>query len=213
MERFALGVDPGKTGAAVLVRVRDGSPILTGESVSILNEASVEAVAWWYWRPSQSKAGGWLVDAWWGPLFAAGEGRRDRGNRWCMAAVGSAALADCRLAGARRFPIALEGLYNGKGAKLRGQRLVNLCEATGELMGALRGVAEGGIMRPTYSQWVSKVMPPAHGKPAKVAQRYIMANVHRVVAGLGEGWPDHVADAACMAYWAAVRSGQERRKG
>ena len=183
---IALGVDPGRTGAAVLVRLRESAPH--------------EAIAAWTWAPSKAKGGGYNL-------------RTESGERARVESlhdVGAAIAATARSLVPDGCPVALEGLYVAPKSRVPPAAILTLGEAAGEVVGPLRGTMRGSLMRPLYTQWVARVMPPAHGKPSRVAKAYILANTERVVSGLGAITNvEHCCDAACIAYWAAVKSWQE----
>jgi len=183
---IALGVDPGKHGAAVLVKLRESAPH--------------DAIAAWTWAPSKAKGGGYNL-------------RTESGERVRVASLheaGAIIAATTRSLVPSGCPIALEGLYVGRGSRTPPGDVLTLGEAAGEVVGQMRSIMRGSLMRPLYTQWVAKVMPPAHGKPSRVASSYILANTERVVSGLGAiGHVEHCCDAACIAYWAAIKFAQE----
>lgn len=168
----ALGVDPGKTGGACLL-ASDGRTVL----------------ATWHWRPSEWASVVWssLRDdpCWKGGLYG----------------VTMQVVADVRelLGPHPDLTVAVEGLFVPSG---RTHGVLELAEATGELIGPIRSFIQGEPLRPRAAVWRPAVLGLAPNTEAAKAEA---AAVRAVRAGLVAGLPEledgHVAEAACIARW------------
>lgn len=207
-----LGVDPGHEGAAVLLAA-DGRRALTALS----------------WRRLERK-GGAVYEV--SRLAVADDVLPS------LHAVGVAIVARARevlqyepapsSSDPRLYRLAVEGLFARPGLELHG--VVSLAEATGELLGALRGLALE-TLRPKASTWRPAVLGlPANGASvdAELAAWRALAVgrppllegldvwlarttiTHRSVRREHPAWP-HVVEAACIARWGWAQGALERR--
>lgn len=181
-----LGVDPGRTGGACL-----------------LGSDGRRALATWRWAPSGDGYELWAAYAVW-------QGADD-GARWLrsLAGVGEAIAAGARGQLVEDLALCCEGLFVPPG---RAHGVLELAEATGELLGPLRALSEAEPLRPRASTWRPAVLSIPPNTPADRAEAVA---VHAVRLGLVRGLPElvdrHVAEACCIARWgwvAAQRAGQ-----
>lgn len=207
-----LGVDPGHTGAAVLLAA-DGRRALL-------------ARAW----TRRERKGSDVYE-----IYRCTESERVVPS---LHAVGALIVTDAlraleyvptlHLDNPCAYRLAVEGLFARPGLELHG--VVSLAEATGELMGPLRGLALE-TLRPKASTWRPAVLGlPANGPSvdAELAAWRALACgrpplvegldvwlarttiTHRSVRREHPAWP-HVVEAACIARWGWTQGALERR--
>lgn len=175
MSDAMLGVDPGLTGGAVLVR---GS------------RAPVEVLGAWYWRPSVA---GWRVTDW-------------AGLEWQSPALHDVAVM---IAGAcdaltDGWRSCVEGLFVPRQRGPHG--VLALAEATGELLGPLRGLE--CVARPLASEWRPRVLGRCP-RGAAAAEAYAVRCAPKIGSSLGVLQArGHVAEALCIAYYGAIVAGR-----
>jgi hypothetical protein len=178
-----LGVDPGRSGAAAVVRVAAGQArVVAGAS----------------WRPSAAKGWDYLVDV-------VSRGGRvvthrapDQRKAWLFVQDHLGALLPTVVDG-----VAVEGLFTSPRA-LHG--VLTLAEHAGRWLGYLEGVGvrEGQVARPQARAWRSQLLGLPGNVKAKEAD-VVVAEWARTLPG-GEVWGGmpHAHDAVAMAVWCAV---------
>lgn len=119
------------------------------------------------------------------------------------------------------YRLVVEGLF-AWAKQLNG--LVELAEATGEVMGPLRNGAIGEVPRPKAATWRASVLPKRWGRSSEEAERAALLVCRTLYPSLGaflnatpdgDGrlvptWP-HVCEAACIARWGWAQGRLERR--
>lgn len=186
-----LAADPGLCGGAVLLDP-DGRTVLD----------------WWAWA--------WLD----------GQGGRFRVRASARVAQVAPSMHEVgeRLSCVGPCVVVVEGLFlanrNTKAAKGKRRSLLPLAELAGELVGPLRAVAEGPVLRPVaQTQWRPEVLGLGRDASAKDAEEYAVAWAQRHLdwsrttglrqARLTLAEEGAVCEAACMAVWGWRQSRRE----
>lgn len=178
-----LGGDPGHEGAATL---------LAGDGRHVLG--------WWLWRPHVAREDGQGTYGLWD--WQASE--------WTelpsLHAVASVIAMDAEDLGGHGIVVAMEGLFVPPYRPPAG--VLSLAEATGELLGPLRGLGEGTPLRPLASTWRPSVLGLPRNAASEVAERAAVVYAQRVLVGLEEAVNPHLAESACIARWGWVQGQQ-----
>lgn len=180
----ALGIDPGREG---------GSGLLDSDGRT--------ALATWSWSPSGE---GYLVWRW------RADAPRTSPSLWRarLCGVGALIAADVRevLGEAPELVLCAEGLFVHP---KRVHGVIELAEATGELLGPIRELTDAEPLRPRAAVWRPEILGIAPNTPADRAEAVA---VHAVRLGLVRGLPElvdgHVAEGLCMARWGWVQARQ-----
>lgn len=178
-----LGVDPGRTGAACLL-APDGRTVLQ----------------WWTWTHRVRKAGDVYVLRW----------SRDPGHDHTLPSLCAVAggIARRALPTGLHVSLVVEGLFVPQG---RVNGAMTLGECTGELIGPLREISLGPILRPTAGTWRPAVLGiRPNTRAAEAELRAVQAVRAGLVDGLEINGDGHLAEAACIARWGWV---QQQRGG
>lgn len=165
--RIVIGVDPGATGAAVILRCgTPGPPTL------------IAAV---YWQERTRKSGTVYEPTWWGPPWTAPVGLHMIGSAIAIEATEAAGLA------MPRMPIhaACERQFSGRFASAG----LGVAWLAGLVSGPLTDVATGPLGRPAPAEWRAVAAP----HPSQRRKRSVAGDVKPCPSALGAqlagGWP------------------------
>lgn len=170
-------IDPGKTGAAALVRW--ARPESATDAFDLL-----AAFAW------TETARGVVLRSW-------------LGEDTTLSALGL--IGPILAARGGPYTVCMEALFVPSLA--RAPSCLVLAEAAGEVIGGLRAYQRGETLRPHPSTWRGRMLGSASLTAKAAARRALEVAPLRVRAGLGAlAGNEHAADAALMACWGAVEA-------
>lgn len=176
----ALGIDPGKTGGAVLLD-QDGRSMLAA----------------WSWCPSgEGETAGYSLSSAVDDQYSVGDWRS------ALVRVGDQIASDVRrtLGEAPDVVLCCEGLFVDPRWPATA---IALAEATGALLDPLLALASGEVLRPLASTWRPAVLRIPASTPAAQAEAAALRAIRAgLVRGLSELENGHVAEAACLALYA-----------
>lgn len=165
--RIVIGVDPGATGAAVILRCETSGP-----------PTLIAAV---YWQERQRKSGTVYEPTWWGPPWTAPVGLHMIGSAIAIEATEAAGLA------VPRMPIhaACERQFSGCFASAG----LGVAWLAGLVSGPLTDVSTGPLGRPAPAEWRAVAAP----HPSQRRKRTVAGDVKPCPSALGAqlagGWP------------------------
>lgn len=171
------GIDPGKTGAAALVRW--ARPESATDAFDLL-----AAFAW------AETARGVVLTSW-------------QGEDATLSALGL--IGPVLAARGGPYTVCMEGLYLP--SMSWAPSVIALAESAGEVVAGLRAHQAGPTLRPHPSTWRGRMLGSAALKARDAARRAIEVAPLRVRGGLGAlASNEHAADAALIACWGAVEA-------